>query len=137
MKSSRTLSKPCAKTPERTYYAAQILALCAPSLSNSRLSKRRSLWSILAPMALAMSKPRRTKQTAAAVADLAISSLRLSSSDLSPQVEPWQVLLKPPPRLKETRGAATEEVGGASRASREEEGPSSTVSNQLIKSKYE
>ena len=83
-------------------------------------------------MAPATSTPSIAKQTAAAVAaaDLEVSSLRLSSSEQSPQVAPWQVLLRPLPRLKQTRGAASEEVGDCLKGW-EEEGPSLTNSKPI------
>lgn len=81
-------------------------------------------------MAPATSTRSIAKQTAVVAADLEVSSLRLSSSDQSPQVAPWQVLLRPLPRLKQTRGAASEEVGDCLKGW-EEEGPSLTNSKPI------
>ena len=82
-------------------------------------------------MAPATSTHSIVKTAVAVVADLEVSSLRPSSSDQSPQVAPWQVLLRPLPRLKQTRGgAASEEVGDCLKGW-EEEGPSLTNSKPI------
>ena len=84
-------------------------------------------------MAPAMSMPTNANKTlmaVATVADFLISSRRQSSSDLSPRVAPWPVLLRPLRRPKQTRGAATEGVGDCLKGW-EEEGPSLTNSRPI------